>query len=128
MGRTNQKVNVSTTRRGRIIQPEPRRLTAQEKGKGKADGVGLGVGSKGKLGVGEKENSAIKRIPARKEPPSSMKPPAPSTKPTVKLATGTVTSRGRVMPKIPFAGKSVGGPRRVPINSAEAPPIGKRRV
>ncbi|KAK0239281.1 Afadin and alpha-actinin-binding-domain-containing protein [Armillaria nabsnona] len=126
MGRTNQKVNVSMTRRGRIIQPEPKRLTAQEKGKGKADGVGLGAGSKGKLGVGEKENSAIKRVPARKEPP--MKPPAPSTKPTVKLATGTVTSRGRVMPKIPFAGKSVGGPRRVPINSAEAPPIGKRRV
>ncbi|KAK0188532.1 Afadin and alpha-actinin-binding-domain-containing protein [Armillaria mellea] len=110
-GHTNQKVNVSTTRRGRVIQPELTRLTAQEKGKGKADGVGLGVGSKTKLGVGEKENSALKRVPVRKEPSSSMRPPAPSTKPTVKLATSTVTTRGKVMPKIPFAGKSVGGPR-----------------
>ncbi|KAK0466831.1 Afadin and alpha-actinin-binding-domain-containing protein [Desarmillaria tabescens] len=67
-GRTNQKANVSMTKKGRIIQPEPKRLTAQEKGKGKADGVGPGVGSKGKLGMGEKENNAIKRAPTRKEP------------------------------------------------------------
>ncbi|KAK0214915.1 Afadin and alpha-actinin-binding-domain-containing protein [Armillaria fumosa] len=127
-GRTNQTVDMSTTRKGRIIQLEPKRLTAQEKGKGKADIVDLGVESKSKLGVGEKENSAVKRVPARKDPPSSMKPSAPSTRPTVRLATGTATSRGKVMPKIPFAGKSVGGPRRVPINSAEAPPIGKKRV
>ncbi|KAG7445122.1 uncharacterized protein BT62DRAFT_970370 [Guyanagaster necrorhizus] len=126
IGRANQKVNISVTRKGRIIQPEPKRLTAQDKGKGKADGARPGVGTKGQPGMGEKENNAVIRVRARRAPPSSIKAPAPGTKPTVKLATSTVASRGRVIPKIPMASKSIGGPRRVPINSAEAPPIGKK--
>ena len=122
--------------RGKVFFPEPaaaakRPLSAVDKGKGRTtEQAARGRSS----GVSEKENSSVKgRVtkisPAnvapvvRKAAPTQGKPvfraPAPA-------ATSNVTSRPRptVKPGPPVAS---GGPRRVLVTSADAPPIVKGR-
>lgn len=117
----------------RVFHPEPNRFTTQEKGKSKAAAVVVPPTQRQlkTAGAVEKENTELKRkvvgVP-------KVSPPAGGNvggeegkrKPAVQRSS---TSRARVMAKVPpppTNGK--GGPRRVLVDSAEAPQIarGKR--
>ncbi|RDB15346.1 Afadin- and alpha-actinin-binding protein B [Hypsizygus marmoreus] len=116
-----------TTARGRVFHPEPNRLTAKEKGKGKAEPVITATNARVRTSAGvEKENSGMKSgrvvsAASKVTPPETKKPVKPAPKPAV----GVSSSRARVAVKLPPPGKN--GPRRVLIDSAEAPPIAKGR-
>lgn len=122
--------------RGKVFHPEPgagakRPFSAADKGKGRAmEPVAWGRSS----GVSEKENNSAKGRLAKASPanaaPVVRKAVSTIGKPVFRApapaATSNVTSRPRpvVKPGPPIAG---GGPRRVLVTSADAPPIVKGR-
>ncbi|KAJ7180853.1 Afadin and alpha-actinin-binding-domain-containing protein [Mycena filopes] len=105
-----------------VFSREPGRFTAQEKGKGRAPEVPRGLKA-----VGEKENGEA-RIRRRIAVPR-VSPPLVGgivKKPKAQAAPGSAAgskSRARVMAKLPAPTVAKTGPRRVLIDSAEAPTI-----
>ncbi|KAG5653603.1 hypothetical protein H0H81_011975 [Sphagnurus paluster] len=119
-------VTASMSTKGRVFNPDPKRLTAKEKGKAKAAPVATAPSGRVKTSAAvEKENGRLYAAPPRVSPPGSMgetkKVAKPAPKPST--TTGVSGSRARLMAKLPPPGK--GGPRRVLIDSDEAPPVGK---
>jgi len=119
-----------TTANGRVFYPDPKR---QEKGKAKTTALAVNTQSRVKtLAAVEKENSIMK--PNGKGPggASKVSPPglgagevkkAVAVKPPVKPVAGTSMSRARLAAKLQQQSK--GGPRRVLVDSVEAPAVGK---
>ncbi|KAF7356416.1 Afadin-and alpha-actinin-binding protein B [Mycena venus] len=128
---------------GRVFSREPNnvRFTAQEKGKGRVSEV---PGARGAKSVGEKENGSSQGIkrklvgPLKLSPPLAMGSAAPGDivavkKPKLRAQGSTVGngksgsgsgSRARVMAKLPVSSAAAAknpGPRRVLVDSAEAP-------
>ena len=131
--------------KGRVFFPEPKKSTSVApstvaKGKAKAEAPPFNTGARGRM-VLEKENSDnSKSTKATKT--GKISPPGP-----IKASTGPVESskkaadakpnpstsskaafgagRGRVSKAPPILAGRGGGPRRVLVDSADAPPIGK---
>lgn len=117
-------------------------FSAAEKGKAKAVDVAPATRAPRTSGIGEKENSNSKEKkkplglagnaagPARKVLPTGAGKPATSSKTVGKSAiaptpcVANVKARGPIKPSASSL-PGGGGPRRVLINSADAPPIGK---
>ncbi|KAJ7091543.1 Afadin and alpha-actinin-binding-domain-containing protein [Mycena belliarum] len=102
--------------RGRVFSREPvgARFTAQEKGKGRV--------AEAARGVGEKENGVAlgrgrgKGVPSLGAGAGVKKAP---------VAAGSAGSRARLMTKLPPPTAAKMGPRRVLVDSAEAPAVGR---
>ncbi|KAG6908897.1 hypothetical protein DXG01_002875 [Tephrocybe rancida] len=110
-----------------VSNPDSKRLIAQEKGKAKLPrGAQATLGRvKPSAGV-EKENTIVKVNHKVFIPPPRISPPGAADKKDVKpppKTTGVSTSRSRLMAKLPPPTR--GGPRRVLVDSDEAPPVGK---
>ena len=122
------------TAKGRVFHPEPKKLTAKEKGKGKAIERGTIPGHprvKTSAGV-EKENGGTKQGGKVFSAPTGIlkvSPPGAGAGEVKKVvakssaAAGASVSRARLAAKLPPQAK--GGPRRVLVDSVEAPAIGK---
>ncbi|KAG5338054.1 hypothetical protein E4T56_gene12389 [Termitomyces sp. T112] len=108
---------VTTTTKGRALKPDPRRFTAQEKGKTKATRAHVAIGRSKENNT--KAEKKVSTAPPRLSPPGSIGEEA--TKPPLK-PNDVSTSRSRRVTKLP---PTQGGPRRVLMNSDEAPPVGK---
>ncbi|KAF8997917.1 Afadin and alpha-actinin-binding-domain-containing protein [Cyathus striatus] len=110
--------------------PQAGKKPPTSKGKVKTDAPSMSRSRT--LGLGEKENEARKKsgknsssvTMSKVTPPSGIATSGKSTKTDVKPV-GTSTHRVKVSTKPPVP--KGGGPRRVPIDSAEAPPLVKRR-
>lgn len=143
---------VAKHKRGRVFYPEPKKFTTKEKGKGRdkfeasnnrlpvilnasASARNTRVGATPFAFV-EKENDKAVSVSSAKPPPPKIANPSsssgngnlnpkkmviPKQKP---LAAGASTSRARLMAKLPPPTVK-GGARRVLIDSAEAPQLGK---
>ncbi|KAJ7656266.1 Afadin and alpha-actinin-binding-domain-containing protein [Mycena polygramma] len=102
---------------GRVFSREPARFTAQEKGKGRAPEV---------RGAKEKENGEA-RIRRKIVGLPKVSLPLPAGDAGVKKAKakvpGGAESRARVMAKLPAPSAAKTGPRRVLVDSAEAPTV-----
>ncbi|KAG6900024.1 hypothetical protein C0993_004081 [Termitomyces sp. T159_Od127] len=117
---------VTITAKGRATKPTVKRFTTQEKGKAKATrALHVSIGRGRSLpGVVKKENNESKAekkgsmVPPRISPPGAMGEKV--VKPPPKLNSVSV-SRSRPVVKLP----PQSGPRRVLVNSDEAPPVGK---
>ncbi|GLB41635.1 putative afadin- and alpha -actinin-Binding [Lyophyllum shimeji] len=123
---------VATTAKGRVFHPDPKRFATKDKGKAKAAPVANATAGRVKTSAGvEKENGVIKAegkvfvAPPRISPPGTKGDAKKVVKPPPKTAAGVSTSRARLTAKL--APPVKGGPRRVPIDSEEAPPIAKSR-
>jgi hypothetical protein len=119
------------TAKGRVFHPGPKRLTAKEKGKGKATtGTTIGPARIKTSAAVEKENSTTKFSEGISSTINTLKisPPALETKkiakPPLKPVVSMSSSRARSVAKLPPPTKA-GGPRRVLVDSVEAPAIGK---
>ncbi|KAF8075153.1 Afadin and alpha-actinin-binding-domain-containing protein [Lyophyllum atratum] len=117
-----KRPSVTTTAKGRVFHPDPARFTAKEKGKAKAAPVVNAPSGRVKTSASvEKENGGTKAegkvftAPSRISPPEIKKAAKPPPKPAAAIS----TSRARLTAKLPPPGK--GGPRRVLIDSEEAP-------
>jgi hypothetical protein len=126
------------TVKGRVFHPEPKRLSSKDKGKAKATEPAVNANAQSRvrtLAAVEKENSGMKlngKVFSAPGGVSRISPPdygageikkAPAGKPPPKPAVGTSTSRAKLSAKLPSQSK--GGPRRVLVDSVEAPAIGK---
>ncbi|KAJ7696433.1 Afadin and alpha-actinin-binding-domain-containing protein [Mycena rosella] len=111
---------------GRVFSREPTRFTAQEKGKGRAPETARGSAKV----AGEKENGALRRkmvgLP-RVSPPLGGAGVKKAAKPGVVVGKSGSGSRARLMAKLPApaAAKAGSGPRRVLVDSEEAPTVGR---
>ncbi|KAG6879947.1 hypothetical protein C0992_009305 [Termitomyces sp. T32_za158] len=118
---------VATTAKGRAIKTNVKRFTAQEKGKAKATrALHVSIGRGRSLPSIEKENSKTKAENEVPMLPPRISPPGTTGEKVVKLPpklNNVSTSRSRPTAKLPPPAKS--GPRRVLVNSDEAPPVGK---
>lgn len=117
--------------RGRIFHPDPKRLTAKEKGKSKATTGATTAPIRVKTSAAvEKENSTSKPSKGVSSTISTLRisPPAMEmkkvAKPLPKPAVSVSSSRARLVAKLPVPTQA-GGPRRVLVDSVEAPVIGK---
>ncbi|KAG6902559.1 hypothetical protein C0995_014948 [Termitomyces sp. Mi166 len=123
-----KKLERNTVAKGRVFKPDPKQFTAQQKGKTKATRVPHVAVGRGKTSAGlEKENTTkaenkVSTAPPRISPPGTMGEKK-VVKPPPKNGAST-SSRSRLMAKLPPP-PAQGGPRRVLVNSDEAPPIGK---
>ncbi|KAG6841245.1 hypothetical protein C0991_000529 [Blastosporella zonata] len=121
-----KRPSATITAKGR---PDPKRFTAQEKGKAKAvRGAHVTVGRIQTSAGVEKENNGVKAHDKVFKAPPRISPPGLTEKKVVKpppKSTGVSTSRSRLTAKLPPPTR--GGPRRVLIDSDEAPPAGKGR-
>jgi hypothetical protein len=135
-----KKVELNVNVKTQIVDPEGKRFTTKDKGKGKADPLPLTTTTKNRAtGVVEKENQ-VKAKGTRTMSSSSSRSVSPglssnakmkvsnvptnskkAVKPVAKAASATFSGGTRVGMKLP-PGK--GGARRVPIDSAEAAPVG----
>lgn len=117
---------------GRVFSREPERFTAQQKGKGRVLEV---AGVRGTKAAREKENGEA-GIRRKMVGLPKVSPPLGSTGGVggVKVkaqggaagnAIGKPGSRARVMAKLPAPSAAKTGPRRVLVDSAEAPAIGR---
>ncbi|KAF5373288.1 hypothetical protein D9615_007377 [Tricholomella constricta] len=117
---------VTTTAKGRVFHPDPERFTAKEKGKAKAQPVVNAPSGRVKTSAGvEKENSGMKSQRVFTAPPrisGTTSETRKVVKPPPKPIDSSSSSRARLVAKLPPPGK--GGPRRVLVNSEEAP-VGK---
>lgn len=121
------------TVKGRALYPDPKRLTAKEKGKGRATGGTTSTQPRVKTSAAvEKENTKSSRETSNVTGVSRISPPGLGSietkqvaKPLPKPAAGISSSRARLIAKLPPAAKTGGGPRRVLVDSVEAPVIGK---
>ncbi|KAJ6619949.1 Afadin and alpha-actinin-binding-domain-containing protein [Mycena sp. CBHHK59/15] len=118
--------------RGRVFFREPARFTAQEKGKGRAPEAARA------MPVGEKENGEAK-IRRKMVGLLKVSPPAlggaenanvkkgAKAQGAVGNAAGKSSSRARLMAKLPASSTTAAktGPRRVLVDSAEAPTVGR---
>ncbi|KAJ7931686.1 Afadin and alpha-actinin-binding-domain-containing protein [Mycena leptocephala] len=120
------------SRGGRVFSREPERFTAQQKGKGR---VLEAAGVRGTKAAGEKENGEA-GIRRKMVGLPKVSPPLDSTSGVggVKVKAqggaagntiGKPGSRARVMAKLPAPSTAKTGPRRVLVDSAEAPAIGR---
>ncbi|KAJ6581800.1 Afadin and alpha-actinin-binding-domain-containing protein [Mycena capillaripes] len=118
---------------GRVFSREPVRFTAQEKGKGR---VSEAVGPRGTKAAGEKENGEA-RIRRKMVGLPKVSPPlgaagdagiggvkkAKASGGAPSSVAGKSGSRARVMAKLPAPSAAKTGPRRVLVDSAEAPTV-----
>lgn len=117
------------TTKGRVFHLDPKRFTTKEKGKRKAESAVPTTHARVRTsGAIEKENSDMKpekvfSAPTKISPPGFGGEAKKPVKPAPRPITSVVTSRARLAAKLPPPSKT--GPRRVPIDSAEAPPVGK---
>ncbi|KAJ7491933.1 Afadin and alpha-actinin-binding-domain-containing protein [Mycena latifolia] len=111
--------------RGPVFSREPARFTAQEKGKGRAPET-----ARGAKAVGEKENGEA-QIRRRIVGLPKVSPPLGGGAGVKKAAkapgsvAGKSGSRARLMAKLPAPPVKATGPRRVLVDSAEAPAAGR---
>lgn len=132
---TRQATTTAETKpaKGRALYPDPKRLTAKEKGKGKATGGTTSTQPRVKTSAAvEKENTKSSRGTSNITGVSRVSPPGIGSietkqvaKPPPKPAASISSSRARLIAKLPPAAKIGGGPRRVLVDSVEAPVIGK---
>ena len=135
-----KKVEMNVNVKTQIVDPEAKRFTTKEKGKGKADPLpGTTTMKNRAAGVVEKENQ-VKAKGTRTMSSSSSRSVSPGLgsnaktkvgnvptddkkagKPVAKAASAAFSGSTRAGMKLP-PGK--GGARRVPIDSAEAAPVG----
>lgn len=126
------------TVKGRMLHPDPKRISAKGKGKAKTTEPVVNMNTQSRVrtvAAVEKENSVMKLngkvfsapgISAKISPPGSEAGEINRTavrKPPVKPVMGTSTSHAKLSTKM--LPQSKGGPRRVPVDSIEAPAIGK---
>ncbi|KAF9466164.1 Afadin and alpha-actinin-binding-domain-containing protein [Collybia nuda] len=131
---TTRKITTAVevkTAKGRVMYTDSNRFTAKEKGKGKATTETANAQTRIKTSAAvEKENTAKSSkgstTKSRVSPPgleiTEMKKVA---KPPSKPSAGVTGSRARLLAKLPPPSKTGGGPRRVLVDSVEAPIIGK---
>jgi hypothetical protein len=129
---------VKATIKGGIFHPDPKRLSAKEKGKARPaepDVNGNGHPRMKALTAIEKENSTLKPNGKVFSAPGGVTKISPSgsgageikksttAKPPAKLVTSTSTSRAKPSTKVLPSVK--GGPRRVLVDSVHAPVLGR---
>ena len=135
----NVAAPAAATTKGKVFLPEPKRFTAKEKGKGKAEPPAVASSRVRSAGAVEKENNVkgaggSKVFSVQHAVGSSSRVSLSlggagvgESKKGAKVVggsgSGISTSRARLMAKLPPPGK--GGPRRVLVDSAEAPPVGR---
>ncbi|KAJ7140290.1 Afadin and alpha-actinin-binding-domain-containing protein [Mycena crocata] len=113
---------------GRVFSREPARFSAQEKGKGRAPETARGAKT-----VGEKENGEARIRRKMVGLPKVSLGPADGGVKKLKAqgagapgdAVGKPGARARVMAKLPAPSGAKTGPRRVLVDSAEAPAVGR---
>jgi len=129
----SRRAVAKTTSRGRVLEPHPNRGAAKEKGKAKILGNGITGGGQlcvttsAETGKEHSRKSALKpaSVPVRVSSARTTNGAENTVGSQGKTNHDVATSRVRISTKLPPPGKD--GPRRVPIDSADAPPMMRAR-